>query len=51
MLGFAGPRVIANTINAELPEGFQTSEFMLAHGYDHDGRMFSDLSLDTRRRP
>jgi len=33
MIGFAGPRVIANTINAELPEGFQTAEFMLAHGF------------------
>jgi acetyl-CoA carboxylase carboxyl transferase subunit beta len=25
--------VIANTINAELPEGFQTAEFMLEHGF------------------
>ena len=33
MIGFAGPRVIANTIKAELPEGFQTSEFMLEHGF------------------
>lgn len=33
MVGFAGPRVIANTINAELPEGFQTAEFMLKHGF------------------
>ncbi len=33
MMGFAGPRVIANTINAELPEGFQTAEFMLKHGF------------------
>ena len=33
MIGFAGPRVIANTINAELPEGFQTSEFMLQQGF------------------
>ncbi len=33
MMGFAGPRVIANTINAELPEGFQTAEFMLEHGF------------------
>jgi acetyl-CoA carboxylase carboxyl transferase subunit beta len=32
-IGFAGPRVIANTINAELPEGFQTAEFMLEHGF------------------
>jgi acetyl-CoA carboxylase carboxyl transferase subunit beta len=33
MIGFAGPRVIANTINAELPPGFQTAEFMLHHGF------------------
>jgi acetyl-CoA carboxylase carboxyl transferase subunit beta len=33
MIGFAGPRVIANTINAELPDGFQTAEFMLDHGF------------------
>ena len=33
MIGFAGPRVIANTIKAVLPEGFQTAEFMLEHGY------------------
>ncbi len=32
MIGFAGPRVIASTIKAKLPEGFQTSEFMLEHG-------------------
>ncbi len=33
MIGFAGPRVIANTINAELPDGFQTAEFMMEHGF------------------
>ena len=33
MIGFAGPRVIANTIRAELPEGFQTAEFMMEHGF------------------
>lgn len=33
MMGFAGPRVIANTIRAELPEGFQTAEFMMEHGF------------------
>lgn len=32
-IGFAGPRVIANTIKATLPEGFQSAEFMLEHGY------------------
>ncbi|MCK4658517.1 MAG: acetyl-CoA carboxylase carboxyltransferase subunit beta [Phycisphaerae bacterium] len=33
MMGFAGPRVIKNTIRTELPEGFQTAEFMLEKGY------------------
>lgn len=33
MIGFAGPRVIWNTVKAELPEGFQTAEFMQEHGY------------------
>jgi acetyl-CoA carboxylase carboxyl transferase subunit beta len=33
MIGFAGPRVIANTIRAELPEGFQRAEFLLEHGF------------------
>jgi acetyl-CoA carboxylase carboxyl transferase subunit beta len=32
-IGFAGPRVIANTIRATLPEGFQRAEFMLEHGF------------------
>jgi len=32
LVGFAGPRVIEQTINAELPKGFQTSEFLLEHG-------------------
>ncbi len=32
LLGFAGPRVIQQTIKQELPEGFQRSEFMLEHG-------------------
>jgi len=33
MIGFAGPRVIANTVKQELPEGFQSAEFMLEHGF------------------
>ena len=33
MIGFAGERVIANTIKAELPEGFQRAEFLLEHGF------------------
>lgn len=32
-IGFAGPRVIRDTIRQELPEGFQTAEFLLAHGF------------------
>ena len=31
-VGFAGPRVVQETIRAELPQDFQTSEFLLAHG-------------------
>jgi len=33
MIGFTGPRVIYQTIRQELPEGFQTAEFMLEHGF------------------
>jgi len=33
LIGFAGPRVIKETIKQELPEGFQTSEFLLEHGF------------------
>jgi acetyl-CoA carboxylase carboxyl transferase subunit beta len=33
MIGFAGPRVIWNTTKTELPEGFQTAEFMSERGY------------------
>lgn len=32
LIGFAGPRVIQQTINQELPEGFQRAEFLMAHG-------------------
>ena len=32
LIGFAGPRVIAQTIGQKLPEGFQRSEFLLEHG-------------------
>jgi len=32
LIGFAGPRVIEQTINQELPPGFQSSEFLLEHG-------------------
>jgi acetyl-CoA carboxylase carboxyl transferase subunit beta len=33
LIGFAGPRTIKATIRIELPEGFQTSEFLLQHGF------------------
>jgi len=41
LIGFAGPRVIKETIGKELPEGFQTSEFLLEHG-------FIDFIIDRR---
>ncbi|MDZ7289839.1 MAG: acetyl-CoA carboxylase, carboxyltransferase subunit beta [candidate division KSB1 bacterium] len=33
LIGFAGPRVIKQTIGEDLPEGFQTAEFLLKHGF------------------
>ena len=33
LIGFAGPRVVKQTCNIELPDGFQTSEFLLKHGF------------------
>ncbi len=33
MIGFAGPRVVKATVKQNLPEGFQTSEFLLEHGF------------------
>jgi acetyl-CoA carboxylase carboxyl transferase subunit beta len=33
LIGFAGPRVVKETIGRELPDGFQTSEFLLEHGF------------------
>ena len=33
LIGFAGARVASDTVGEELPEGFQTSEFLLAHGF------------------
>jgi acetyl-CoA carboxylase carboxyl transferase subunit beta len=41
LVGFAGPRVIEQTIREKLPEGFQRSEFLLAHG-------MVDLIVDRR---
>ena len=33
LIGFAGPRVIEQTIGQKLPEGFQRAEFLLEHGF------------------
>jgi acetyl-CoA carboxylase carboxyl transferase subunit beta len=41
LIGFAGPRVIKETIKRDLPEGFQRSEFLLEHG-------FLDLIIDRK---
>lgn len=41
LIGFAGPRVVKETIGKELPKGFQTSEFVLEHG-------FLDFIVDRR---
>jgi len=42
LIGFAGPRVIKETIKKDLPEGFQRSEFLLEHG-------FLDFIVDRRQ--
>ncbi|WP_257657947.1 acetyl-CoA carboxylase, carboxyltransferase subunit beta [Parapedobacter lycopersici] len=42
LIGFAGPRVIKETIKKDLPKGFQTSEFLLEHG-------FLDFIVDRRQ--
>lgn len=41
LIGFAGPRVIEQTVREKLPEGFQRSEFLLEHGA-------IDMILDRR---
>jgi acetyl-CoA carboxylase carboxyl transferase subunit beta len=33
LIGFAGPRVVKETIGKDLPKGFQTAEFVLDHGF------------------
>jgi acetyl-CoA carboxylase carboxyl transferase subunit beta len=33
LIGFAGPKVIQQTVRVQLPPGFQTSEFLLDHGF------------------
>ncbi len=49
MIGFAGPRVIWNTVKAELPEGFQTAEFMLEHGFIDRIVQRKDLQVEIAR--
>jgi acetyl-CoA carboxylase carboxyl transferase subunit beta len=52
LIGFAGPRVIEQTIGQKLPEGFQRSEFLLEHGFldavvpRKDLKSFISTSLD-----
>ncbi|MBZ2185768.1 MAG: acetyl-CoA carboxylase, carboxyltransferase subunit beta [Bryobacter sp.] len=52
LIGFAGPRVIEQTIRQKLPEGFQRSEFLLDHGFldavvpRHEMRDFLSRSFD-----
>src|ERR671920_232029 len=41
LIGFAGPRVIKETIGKDLPKGFQSAEFVLEHG-------FLDFIVDRR---
>jgi acetyl-CoA carboxylase carboxyl transferase subunit beta len=57
LIGFAGPRVIEQTVRETLPEGFQRSEFLLEHGAidmiierkDLRDRLHNLLSLMTDR--
>ena len=49
LIGFAGPRTIAETIKVELPEGFQTAEFMLEHGFVDEIIHRKDLRSEIAR--
>ena len=49
LIGFAGPRTIKATIRIELPKGFQTSEFLLEHGYIDRIVERSDLKSEIAR--
>jgi acetyl-CoA carboxylase carboxyl transferase subunit beta len=49
LIGFAGPRTIAETIKVELPEGFQSAEFMLEHGFIDMIVHRKDLRSETAR--
>lgn len=49
LIGFAGPRVIQQTIGQDLPEGFQRSEFLLKHGFLDMVVERTDLKATTAR--
>lgn len=49
LIGFAGPRVIEQTIRQSLPPGFQRSEFLLQHGFVDRIVLRKDLSTEIRR--
>ncbi|HVC95565.1 MAG TPA: acetyl-CoA carboxylase, carboxyltransferase subunit beta [Pirellulales bacterium] len=49
LIGFAGPRTIQATIRIELPKGFQTSEFLLEHGFIDRIVCRSDLKSEIAR--
>jgi len=57
LIGFAGPRVIEQTIRQKLPEGFQRSEFLLEHGmldaivHRRDLKNYIARALDFMERP
>lgn len=48
LIGFAGPRVIQQTIRQSLPEGFQRSEFLLKHGFVDRVVQRKDLAIELR---
>lgn len=49
LIGFAGPRVVEATVKSPLPDGFQTSEFMLEHGFIDRIVPRSDLRSEIAR--
>src|SRR5579862_2993904 len=57
LIGFAGPRVIEQTIRQKLPQGFQRSEFLLDHGmldavvHRHEMKTYISRSLDFMKTP
>ncbi len=57
LIGFAGPRVIQQTIGQKLPEGFQRAEFLLEHGFvdkivdrENQRDVLADICGCTRNR-